>query len=186
MSKIKIGTRVTPYPMPVTIIGTMIDDQVNFMTVAWINRINGNPPIWGAGIGKHHYTIEGIKQKKTFSINIPSAEMITKTDFCGLGSGRKIDKSGIFQVFYGDLGNAPMIQDCPLTIECKLYDMIELPTNYLVLGEVVEAYTESRYLSDDNMDLEKIDPVVLTMPDNRYWKVGEFLARAWNEGKKLK
>jgi flavin reductase (DIM6/NTAB) family NADH-FMN oxidoreductase RutF len=185
MSKIEIGPRVTPYPMPVTIVGTRFDDRVNFMTVAWINRINNDPPIWAAGINKRHYTIEGLKQAKTFSINFPSSEMITKTDYCGLGSGKKIDKTKVFEVFYGKLGNAPMIKDAPLAIECEVYDVIELPTNNLVLGKVIAAYTEAKYLTDEKLDLKKMNPVVLTMPDNRYWTVGEYLAKAWDEGKKM-
>ncbi len=185
MNKIEVGTRVTPFPMPVTLVGTKINDRVNFMTVAWINRINNNPPIWGAGIGKHHFTVDGLKQNKTFSINIPSAAMVTKTDYCGLGSGRKIDKTDLFEVFYGKLGNAPMIKDCPLTMECEVYNMIELPTNFLVLGEVIAAYSESKYLTDERLDLMKMSPMVLTMPDNRYWTVGDYLAKAWGEGKSL-
>jgi flavin reductase (DIM6/NTAB) family NADH-FMN oxidoreductase RutF len=183
MKKVNIGKGVTPYPMPVTLVGTNIDGKANFMTVAWINRMNYNPPIWAAAINKRHYTIKGLKQNNAFSINFPSVELVTKTDYCGLSSGKKIQKSDIFEVFYGVLDNAPMIQDCPLSIECKLYDMIELPTNFLVLGEVVAAYTEKRFLTDDKLDLPKMDPLVLTMPDNRYWRVGEYIAEAWGEGK---
>jgi flavin reductase (DIM6/NTAB) family NADH-FMN oxidoreductase RutF len=171
--------------MPVTLVGTLVDDKVNFMAVAWINRMNNNPPIWGTGINKNHLTVRGVLEQKAFSINIPTADIIEKTDFCGLGSGRKIDKSNVFDVFYGELGNAPMIEECPLTIECKLHDTIDLGTNLLVLGEVVAAYTEDRFLTDGKVDIEKINPVVLTMPDNRYWTVGEYLAKAWNVGKKL-
>ena len=185
MDKINIGTRVTPYPMPVTFVGTLVDSRVNFMTVAWINRMNNNPPIWGAGIGKHHLTVKGIEEQRAFSINLPSVDMLERTDYCGLGSGTKIDKSEVFEVFYGELGNAPMIQECPLTIECKLHDTIDLPTHLLVLGEVVAAYTDDRYLTDGKVDVKKVNPVVLTMPDNRYWAVGDYLAQAWNVGKKL-
>ena len=185
MDKINIGSRVTPYPMPVTLVGTLVDGRVNFMAVAWINRLNNNPPIWGAGINKRHLTVKGIEEQRAFSINIPSVEMLEKTDYCGLGSGTKIDKSEVFEVFYGELGNAPMIQECPLTVECKLHDIIDLSTNLLVLGEVVAAYTDDRYLTDGKVDVKKVNPVVLTMPDNRYWAVGDYLAQAWNVGKKL-
>ena len=185
MSKIEIGPNVTPYPMPVTMVGTLVEGKVNFMTVAWVNRFNYNPSIWGAGINKRHYTSEGLRQTRTFSINFPNADMVTKTDYCGLGSGKKIDKSEVFEVFYGELGNAPMIKDCPLTIECEVYDMIDLPTNYLVLGKVIAAYTEERYLTEEKLDLKKMKPVLLTMPDNRYWTTGEYLAKAWDEGKKI-
>ncbi|MFW9834798.1 MAG: flavin reductase family protein [Candidatus Thorarchaeota archaeon] len=185
MSKINVGTRVTPYPMPVTLVGTIVDGRINFMAVAWINRMNNNPPIWSAGINKKHHTVKGILEQKTFSINFPSVDMIERTDFCGLGSGKKIDKSGVFDVFFGELGNAPMIRECPLTIECKLHNTMDLGTNLLVLGEVIAAYTENQYLTDGKIDVKKVNPAVLTMPDNRYWTVGDYLAKAWDVGKKL-
>ena len=185
MNKINIGSRVTPYPMPVTLVGTLVGDKVNFMAVAWVNRLNNNPPIWGAGINKNHLTAKAILEQNAFSINFPTVDMIEKTDFCGLNSGNKVDKSGVFDVFFGELKNAPMIRECPLTIECKLHDTIDLGTNLLVLGEVVAAYTEDQYLSDGKLDIKKVNPVVLTMPDNRYWTVGDYLAKAWGVGKKL-
>ncbi|MHA2027235.1 MAG: hypothetical protein ACXACG_00360 [Candidatus Thorarchaeota archaeon] len=52
MSKVELKGRVFPYPMPVAILGVMLDDKPNFMTIAWFNRFNGNPSIWGVGIGK--------------------------------------------------------------------------------------------------------------------------------------
>lgn len=76
-----------------------------------------------------------------------------------------------------------MIEGCPLAIECRVHDIVELPTNYLVLGEAVEAYSEERFLTEDGLDIRKANLVVLTMPDNRYWTVGECLADAWEVGK---
>lgn len=183
MDQVKMGTRVTPCPMPVTLVGTKVEGRVNFMAVAWIARVNNKPPIWGAGIAKRHFTMKGIHENREFSINFPTAEMITETDYCGLGSGSKIDKSDVFDVFYGALEGAPMIAGCPLAIECRVHDVVDMPTNYLVLGEVVEAYSEERFLTDDRLDIKKANPVVLTMPDNRYWTVGEHVADAWDAGK---
>jgi flavin reductase (DIM6/NTAB) family NADH-FMN oxidoreductase RutF len=183
MSKINIGSRVTPYPMPVTLVGTLVDNRVNFMTAAWIGRMNYEPPIWSAGINKRHHTVKGIKENEAFSINFPSSDMIEKIDYCGLCSGKKIDKSQVFDIYYGELKNTPMIQDCPLAIECKLYKIVEMPTNLLILGEVVASYTEVKYLTDGKIDIKKLNPPVLTMPDNRYWTVGDYLADAWKIGK---
>ena len=89
MSKIKIGNNVSAYPMPITLLGTKINNKANFMTLAWITRVNGNPPLFGVGINKVHHTSEGINENKTFSINFPSEEMITETDYCGLVSGKE-------------------------------------------------------------------------------------------------
>ena len=83
------------------------------MTVGWCARANANPPMIACGIGNHHYTSEGIAETRTFSVNIPSSALLEKTDYCGLVSGRKTDKSGVFDVFYGSLETAPMIRECP-------------------------------------------------------------------------
>ncbi|TFF91773.1 flavin reductase family protein [Candidatus Thorarchaeota archaeon] len=186
MDQVKLGTQVTPCPMPVTLVGTKVGGRVNFMAVAWIARVNNKPPIWGAAIAKRHFTMEAIRESSEFSISFPTADMIEQTDYCGLGSGRKIDKSDVFDVFYGTLDGAPMIQGCPLSIECRLYDIVEMPTNNLVLGEVVGAYSEERYLTDSRLDITKANPVVLTMPDNRYWTIGQHLADAWSVGKSFR
>ena len=101
-------------------------------------------------------------------------------------SGRDTDKSNIFKVFYGELATAPMITKCPLSIECKLFDVIELPTNNLFIGEVIASYTEEKFLTDNNLDITKIKPLFLTMLDNNYWKIGDQVGNAWEDGKNFK
>ncbi len=185
MHKINVGANIYPYPMPVTLVGAIVEGRANFMAVAWMNRANRNPPLFVAAFNKRRYTVAGIRENRTFSINFPSVDLIEKADYCGLVSGRKTDKSTVFEVFYGELETAPMIQECPLCIECSLFDIVELPTNLLILGESVGAYTEDRYLTDGKLDVHKLKPVVLTMPDNNYWAVGDHVAGAWSVGKKL-
>ena len=186
MSKIKIKTKVSPFRMPVAIIGTLVNDNPNFMTVAWFNRLNGNPPIWGIAFGKNQYTLEGIRSNKNFSINIPNTDLVKKADYCGIVSGRKVDKSKLFNIFYGELESVPMIQECPLCLECRVYDIIELPSITLVLGEIVTAYTEEQYTSEGKLDSKKIDPFTLSQPDNKFWALGDMVADAFSIGKTLK
>jgi flavin reductase (DIM6/NTAB) family NADH-FMN oxidoreductase RutF len=112
--------------------------------------------------------------------------MVDKVDYCGLVSGRKEDKAKLFQVFYGDLKTAPMIDECPICMECKVLETIELPSNYLIICPIMAAFAEEKCLTDDKPDVQKIDPFTLTMPDNRYWKVGEYAGAAWEAGKSLK
>ena len=186
MEKISVGNNVFIYPMPVTLVGTMVNGKPNFMAAGWINRVNANPPMLGIGIHRPHYTTGGILENKTFSVCFPSSKMVEKTDYCGLVSGKKVDKSELFDVFYGNLNTAPMIAECPLCLECRLVQTVELPTNNWFIGEIVESYTEANYLSDGKLDVTKMDPMVLTMPDNGYWKVGQQVGKAWSAGKKLK
>jgi flavin reductase (DIM6/NTAB) family NADH-FMN oxidoreductase RutF len=182
MAKINIGTSIFTQTMPVTLLGTKVGDKANFMTLAWITRVNANPPLFAVAVNKVHHSNSGIRENQSFSINFPSDNMVTKTDYCGLVSGRETDKSDIFKVFYGTRGTAPMIVECPLSIECRLLEVHDLPTNDLFIGEVIASYTEEKYLTDGDPDINKIKPLLLTMPDNNYWKVGEHAGNAWKDG----
>jgi flavin reductase (DIM6/NTAB) family NADH-FMN oxidoreductase RutF len=186
MEKVKIGKNTFVYPMPMVLVGTVVDGKENFMAVGWVSRVNFNPPMIALALGNFHYTNKGIHSNKTFSVNIPGADLIEKVDYCGLVSGEKKDKSKVFDVFYGGLSTAPMIQECPLCMECTLYNAIELPSNTLFIGEIIETYSEERYLTKGKPDIEKILPFTLTMPDNNYWKVGENAGPAWSIGKNFK
>jgi hypothetical protein len=112
--------------------------------------------------------------------------MIEETDYCGIVSGKKEDKSKLFEVFYGKFENAPMIKNCSLNLECGLVETLELPTHYLFVGEILEAYSEERYLTDGILDIKKMKPLLLTMPDNSYWTVGNYEGAAWKIGLRLK
>jgi flavin reductase (DIM6/NTAB) family NADH-FMN oxidoreductase RutF len=186
MKKISIGNNVFMYPMPVTLLGVNILGKPNFMTLGWVTRVNANPPMVGCGVGKHHYSPQGFDENKTFSINFPSADMVRKVDYCGLVSGKDIDKAKLFEVFYGDLKTAPMIKECPLSIECRLVKVVQNPTNNFYIGEITGSYTEEQYLTDGKPDIRKLNPLLLTMMDNRYWTVGEYAGDAWSIGKNVK
>jgi flavin reductase (DIM6/NTAB) family NADH-FMN oxidoreductase RutF len=172
-------------PMPVVLVGTQVNGKDNFITVGWCARANANPPMIVCGIGNHHYTPKGIAETKTFSVNIPSSALLEKTDYCGIVSGEKTDKSGIFDVFYGSLKTAPMIKECPVSLECRLVKTVPLPTNTLFIGEITGAYADGRVMKDKKPDFPEIDPLFLTMPDNRYWTLGKYAGDAWSAGKKL-
>lgn len=185
MEKTTLGSQVFIYPMPVAIVGVMVEEKPNFMTLAWLSRVNVDPPLIGVAINKTHYTAQGIRQTNSFSVNFPGQELVEKTDFVGIASGKKIDKAKVFNVFFGKMGTTPMIKECPLCLECRLYDVHEFPNNDFFIGEIVESYTEEAFLTDGKPDITKMKPFLLTMPDNSYWSVGERIAGAWEAGKSL-
>jgi len=186
LQKINLGANAFVYPMPVTLVGATVAGRANFMTVAWVMRANFSPPYLAVALNKAAYTPTGIREHRTFSVNFPSADLVDRTDYCGLVTGKKVDKSQVFQVFYGELKTAPLIRECPLCLECRLVDVVELPSNHLFIGEIVAAYTEADYLTDGKPDVHKLNPLLLTMPDNNYWTVGLHAGKAWSAGKKLK
>ena len=183
MDKVKIENNAFVYPMPMVLAGAVVEDKPNFMAVGWVARVNFNPPMIGISLGKTHYTNGGIHQNRAFSVNVPGMNLIEKVDYCGLVTGKTTDKSQIFDVFYGDLPNAPMIKECPLCMECQLVQTVDMASNTLFIGLILGAYTEERYLTDGKPDIFKINPFTLTMPDNQYWAVGRNAGKAWGIGK---
>jgi len=192
MEKIELAVKAYLFPKPVTLVGTNVGGKPNYMTLAYCNIVNQKPPIISISSGKRHYTNIGIKENGTFSVNTPSADMVKITDYCGLVSGRRVDKSTLFETFYGKHKTAPMIKECPLNLECKVIKTVELPMNEVFIAEIVGVYVEEQYLTNGLPDMQKINPIVLSMFDdylgrgNNYWKVVEHLGRAWSIGKELK
>ena len=183
MAKVNIGGQTYVLPMATTILGSRLEGRPNFMALAWLTRVNFKPPMLGVTVSQGHASHRAIAEMGEFSVNFPTVEMVEITDYVGLVSGKKVDKSSLFDLFYGQLKNAPMIRECPLAMECKLVKTVKLPTNSFFIGEIVGAYSEERFLTDGVPDIKKINPFLLTMPDNGYWSVGELIGRAWSAGK---
>lgn len=185
MSKERIANNAFVYPMPMVLVGAKVAGKPNFSAVAWVSRVNYNPPMIAAALGRIHLTNEGIVKEKAFSVNIPNLSLLEKTDYCGLVSGRDVEKAGLFKIVYGEDTGAPMIEECPISMECRLVQAVDLPTNTLFIGQIVGAYADAACLTDGQPDVTKLKPFTLTMPDNRYWKVGAAAGKAWSVGKKL-
>ena len=100
-------------------------------------------------------------------------------------SGAREDKSGVFDVFYGETG-APLIRECALNAECRLVDEKSMGSHTIFFGELAAVHAEESILKDGVPDPALLDPLFLTMPDNRYWRLGEPVGRAWHDGKALK
>ncbi len=133
------------------------------------------------------FNFKAIKQiHKEYSVNIPTVDMVEVTDYTGLVSGKRVDKSKLFEVFYGELKAAPMIIRCPITMECRVVEVVSLPTNSFFIGEIVGIFSEERFLTEGKPDVKKVNPFLLTMPDNRFWSIGECVGNAWNAGSVLR
>lgn len=186
MDKINLGSTIPAYPMPVSLVGAHVNGKPNFLAVAWFSMVSYKPPRIAIALGQGHYTNSGIKENKAFSVCLPSEDMVQVTDYCGIVSGKKSDKSNIFDLFYGELKAAPMIRDCPLTMECRVVEIIESSLNEIFIGEIVGTYTEEKFLSDGKPDFGKMKPLILSQPDTSYWSLGKPVAKAWSIGKSFK
>jgi flavin reductase (DIM6/NTAB) family NADH-FMN oxidoreductase RutF len=182
----KIGENAFISPMVQTILGTMHEGRPNFMALGWAMRVNYKPCMVGAAVHNGHASHAAIQATGEFSICYPTTAMVAETDYVGLVSASRTDKSGVFDVFHGELEHAPMIRECSLCFECSVRTSVEMPFNTFFIGEVKAAWSEDRYLTEGIPDVKKMAPFLLSMPDNRYWSVGEVIGKAWHEGKGLK
>jgi len=189
--KIKLDPNYYPIIYPIMLVGANVEGKPNFQTIVYLGQMCFNPMIIAIGIGKGHHTTKGILENGTFSVNVPSEDLVVKTDYCGITSGSKVDKSEVFSVFYGDLGSAPMIDECKLTMECKVIDKKDFGGAISFFGEVVKTYaekniiTEKAYGSGASPNLAKLRPMI-GAGQKKYYRLGEPLAEAYSIGKEYK
>ena len=182
--KIDLGAKNCLYPFPTTLVGALVDGKPNYVTIAHVGVIeHGSVSL---SMNKSHYTNAGIKANGTFSINIPSVKMVKKTDHCGLVSGKTTDKAALFKTFYGKLKTAPMIEDCPINMECTLTKTVDFPTHDIFIGNVTATYCNEAVLTEGTVDFSKVQPILFVMNDKSYWKLGDKFAKAWDVGKEPK
>jgi len=175
------------YPTPTVIVGAVVAGKPNFITIAHIGIVNhAQPHLISISMGKVHYTNAGIRENKAFSVNIPSENLVTETDYIGMVSGKKVDKSGVFDVFFGSLAKAPMIKACPVCMECRLFDTYDTPAHDLFIGEIVETHAEESVLTEGKIDVSKVRPLLFDMNTVKYWSLGSAVASCWNVGRQMK
>ncbi len=186
MRKITLGNKSYFYPSPTVLVGVTVHGEPNYLNVSYAGIANRSPAMLFISLNKLHYSTIGVKENKAFSVNIPSAGMLCETDYCGLVSGKEVDKSKLFHIFYGISENAPMIEECPINMECEVVQEIELEgSNILFIGRVLESYSSEKYLINGLPDIKKIDPILLSMNDFNYYDVGKRIGKAWRIGNEI-
>ncbi|MHA1148790.1 MAG: flavin reductase family protein [Promethearchaeota archaeon] len=185
MSKKKLlKARTLLYPMPAVIVGASINGKANFCTIAFCGIVHLDPPMLSIECSPKHYTTPGIIKNKEFSVNIPSVNMVEITDYIGIKSGKIIDKSDLFTIFYSDLKNAPLIEEAPVNHACKLVKIVELAgSKDLYIGEIVNTYVNEDCLTKEAPDIKKINPIIYATSNRSYWSLGKEIGKAWKIGR---
>lgn len=181
---IKMGPVNALYPTPTTLVGALVDGKPNFITIAHVGIMTLSTV--SLGMNKVHYTNAGIKASKTFSVCLPPVELMVPTDYCGIMTGKKTDKSRLFEVFYGELETAPMIRECPVCMECSLERIVDFPNYDVFVGEIRQTHVHEAVLTDGMVDIAKVNPLLFDMSSKRYWGLGKMLGRCWSVGNQQK
>jgi flavin reductase (DIM6/NTAB) family NADH-FMN oxidoreductase RutF len=171
-------------PLPVTLVGANVNGKPNYMTIAFVGVMDYMKI--SIAMGKNQYTNAGVRENGTFSVNLPSTKLVKETDYCGLVSGRDVDKGRLFETFYGKLKTAPMITECPINMECELIQTISMDRHDVFVGEIIETYGDDEILKNGKVDAEQFEPILFITFNTKYWKLGESFAQAWNIGKEFK
>lgn len=170
----KPGTMLSPLPPVLVSCGT--SDKPNVMTVAWTGIICSDPVLTYVSIrpSRHSYNI--IKESGEFVINLPTWKMVSAVDFCGVRSGKDMDKfkeTGLTPVPCTQL-SAPQIDEAPVSIECKLKSVTAYGTHDMFLAEVVAVNVDENYIDENGaLNLEKAG--LLAFAHGKYYSLGRQL-----------
>ncbi len=184
--KRQIGPCNLFFPTPAALVVCGEEPNWNIITIAWIGMVD-NEKI-GIGLLKEQYSLKLIRSNPRFTVNIPSSNLFRETDYCGLVSGKEVDKfrkTGLTPVPTEKTG-VPVIKECPLNIECNLHQEIELDDLVLIIGEFVETHVDvdKSSLKEGKLaiDCEKMLPLVYFALADEYWSVGKKLGNGFESG----
>lgn len=179
------GKQTYVFPMPVLIIGTYnADGTPNAMNAAWGGIHNTNEI--GICIDGSHKTMENILAKKEFTVSFADAAHVTACDYVGIVSGNnvadKVAKAG-FTVTPSDKVNAPIINELPMCLECRLIS--HDPASDYVVGEIINVSAEENVLTDGKIDVAKLGIITYDPVGHNYVELGNAVAKAFSAGKEL-
>jgi flavin reductase (DIM6/NTAB) family NADH-FMN oxidoreductase RutF len=189
LEKVAIGARTILYPLPTVLVAALVDGKPSLSAYAWCGIVDSRPPMISVSLNHTRHTLKGIKQYNSFSVNIPSVDIVKETDYCGIVSGKDTDKVADckFTIFAGKIPNTPMIKECPVNLECRVFQIINLGSHEMVVGQIEEVYVSDSCLTDGEPDVRKINQFLwVTRPDNHYWTYGKPIGEAFNIGKAIK
>jgi flavin reductase (DIM6/NTAB) family NADH-FMN oxidoreductase RutF len=144
MSKIiwKPGTML--YPVPAVLVTSRFENIDNIITISWVGTICSDPPMVSISIRPERYSYNLIKKSGVFAINIPDSSMVEKVDYCGVKSGREVDKFINMKIdkYQGKEIDCPIIKESPVSLECVVKQISQLGSHDMFISEIVSVHVE--------------------------------------------
>ncbi len=160
----KPGTMI--YPLPAVLVSCgATPDEYNVMTASWTGTVCSNPPMCYVSIRPERYSYEIIKRTGCFVINLTNKDLARATDFCGVRSGRDMDKFKEAGITPGkaEVVAAPIVEEAPVSIECRVVDIRPLGSHDMFLAEVVNVLVDAKYIDkDDKLDMAAMNLIAYT------------------------
>lgn len=184
----KPGTMI--YPLPAVLVSCGENEQEhNLFTVAWTGTVCTNPPMCYISVRPERHSYDIIKRTGEFVINLTTASLARATDWCGVRSGRDYDK-------FSEMGltaepaavvSAPVVVESPVSIECRVRQVIELGSHDMFLADVVNVLVDEQYINPETGKLELDRAEIITYSHGEYFRLGEMIGHfGWSVRKKKK
>lgn len=163
------------YPLPVVMVSVRDSKgKDNIITVAWAGTVCTNPPMVSISVRPERYSYHMLEESGEFVINLTTEKLCYATDFCGVRSGRDVDKFAQMKLTKTEATqiNAPMIGESPVNIECKIKKIEKLGSHHIFIAEVVAVHAEEAYMDEKGrFDLNLAKPIVYS--HGEYYSLGE-------------
>ena len=170
------GTLLAPVPAVLISCGDM--EKSNILTVAWTGIINSDPAKTYISIRKERYSYNIIKNTKEFVINLTTKDLVFATDFCGVRSGKNIDKFKEMKLSKqpGNEVKVPLIGESPINIECRVTDIVELGSHDMFISDIL-CVDVAKDLVDDKGKLDLTKANLIAYSHGEYFTLGEKLGK---------
>lgn len=152
------------YPLPVVMV-SMADKngKTNIITIAWAGTVCTNPPMVSISVRPERYSYPILKETGEFVINLTTKELAFATDYCGVKSGRDVDKFKEMKLtpLKAKEVKAPLIQESPVNLECRVREILPLGSHHMFLAHVAAVHADEKYMDEKHkFHLEKAEPIV--------------------------
>lgn len=164
------------YPIPAVMVSCGDEEKANIITIGWTGTICTNPPMTYISVRPSRYSYDLIKESGTFVINLTTKDLAKATDFCGVRSGRDIDKfkeMNLTAIYENQTGCA-MIEECPVNIECRVTEIKELGSHHMFIADVVSVYVDEKYM-DENGKFHLNETDLIAYSHGSYFTLGDQL-----------
>lgn len=166
------------YPIPAVMVSCGTLEKPNIITIAWAGTICSSPVMVSVSIRKERYSYDIIKENKEFVINLVTKELVKKADYCGVKSGREVDKFKEMKLtpMKGNSVAAPLIGECPLSMECIVKEILPLGSHDMFLAEVVGVAVDKKFIDEEGrFHLNQSGLIVYS--HGEYYGLGELLGK---------
>lgn len=188
-NKKSLGPHALLYPLPAILVASYdAQGKPNVMTAAWAGIAASEPLSLAVSIRPMRWTHDAILQRKAFTVGIPTESMAVETDYVGIVSGRRADKTARagFNMLRSDKVDAPYVAQCPVILECSLSQSIDLGSHTMMIGVIVDVKADPASLNKEGVpDPVLFKPLLFDSATHAYYGMGKLVGEAFSIGKKL-